>query len=187
MGAMRKIIYGINVSADGCCDHTKFGGAKDVHDYFRELLENADTILYGRKTYELMVPFWPDVAREQSMDDTSNAFARTFANLNRVVVSKTLADTDDGQTTIIRNNVRDEILRLKQQPGKGISTGGVEFPAQLIEWGLIDEFHIVVNPVIVGQGRRLFAEANLPDSLGLKLISSKTLSSGCVVLRYEKV
>ncbi|TCD03230.1 dihydrofolate reductase family protein [Pedobacter psychroterrae] len=184
---MRKLIYGINISLDGCCDHTKFGGEKDVHDYFRELLENADLVIYGRKTYELMVPFWPQVAEAQSMDKTSNAFAKVFAGLKRIVVSKTIDLVDDQHTTIIHDNLKEEILKLKQQPGKAISTGGVELPAKLIELGLIDEFHLVVHPVIVGQGRRLFTEMNLPENLGLKLMASDTLSSGCIVLRYERI
>lgn len=186
---MRKLIYGINISVDGCCDHTKFGGGDsgdDIHDYFRQLLEGADLIIYGRKTYELMVPFWPEVAHTQSMDESANAFASVFAGLKRVVVSKTMDGAADEQATIIRDNVKEEIIRLKQQPGKAISTGGVELPAKLIEWGLIDEFHIVVHPVIVGEGRRLFAEMHLPENLGLELVSSKTLGSGCVALRYEK-
>lgn len=182
---MRKLIYGINISLDGCCDHTRFGGGNDVHNYFRELLENTDLVIYGRKTYELMVPFWPDVAEAHSMDETSNAFAKVFAGLKRVVVSKTIALEADTQSTVIRDNLKEEILKLKQQPGKAISTGGVAFPAKLIELGLIDEFHMVVHPVIVGQGRRLFSEMNLPENVGLKLVASQTLSSGCVALRYE--
>lgn len=184
---MRKLIYGINISLDGCCDHTRFSGGNDVHNYFRELLENADLVIYGRKTYELMVPFWPEVAETQSMDETSNAFAKVFAGLKRVVVSKTTAQAADAQTTVISDNLTEEILKLKQQPGKAISTGGVELPAKLIELGLIDEFHMVVHPVIVGQGRRLFSEMNLPENLGLKLVSSETLNSGCIALRYERM
>ena len=102
---MRKLIYGINISLDGCCDHTKFsGGGDDIHDYFRKLLEGVDLIIYGRKTYELMVPFWPEVAATQSMDETANAFAKVFANLKRIVVSKTINNVDD-ETTIIRDNL----------------------------------------------------------------------------------
>jgi dihydrofolate reductase len=184
---MRKLIYGINISLDGCCDHTKFGGGDDIQDYFRELLEGVDLVIYGRKTYELMVPFWPEAALTQSMDESSNAFAKVFANLKRVVVSKTIDHIDETQTMIIRDNVKEEILRLKQQTGEAISTGGVELPARLIEWGLIDEFHMVVHPLIVGQGRRLFTEMSLSENLGLKLVASKTLSTGCIALRYERV
>jgi dihydrofolate reductase len=179
---MRKIIYGINISLDGCCDHTRFGGGEDIHDYFRELLEAADTVLYGRKTYELMVPFWPEVAATQSMEGTGNAFADAFARLKRVVVSKTIESED----LVIRDKVREEVLKLKQQTGKAISTGGVELPARLIEWGLIDEFHIVVHPVIVGEGRRLFTEMALRENQGLQLVGSQLLRSGAMALKYEK-
>jgi dihydrofolate reductase len=183
---MRKLIYGINITLDGCCDHTKFSGADDIQDYFRELLEGVDLVIYGRKTYELMVPFWPEIAQTQSMNEAANAFAKVFANLKRILVSQTIESTDDEQTTIIHDNLKEEIIKLKQQPGKAISTGGVALPAQLIEWGLIDEFHMVVHPVIVGQGRRLFTEMFLPENLDLKLEGSQTLSTGCVALRYER-
>lgn len=184
---MRKLIYGINITLDGCCDHTKFSGGDDIQNYFRELLEGVDLVIYGRKTYELMVPFWPEVAQTQSLNEAANAFATVFANLKRVLVSKTINSIADEQTTIIRDNLKEEVLKLKQQPGKAISTGGVELPARLIELGLVDEFHMVVHPLIVGRGRRLFAEMNLPENLGLKLMATQTLSTGCVALRYERV
>ncbi|MBL7712311.1 MAG: dihydrofolate reductase family protein [Chitinophagaceae bacterium] len=183
---MRKLIYGINISLDGCCDHTRFGGAADVHDYFTALMERTDTVIYGRKTYELMVPFWPEVARTASMDAKGNAFAKVFAGLKRVVVSRTVEDAADEQSRIIRDQVQEEIMKLKQQPGKAISTGGVSLPAQLIEWGLVDEFHMVVHPVLVGQGRRLFTEMQLPENLGLQLRNTQVMDSGCVALCYEK-
>jgi dihydrofolate reductase len=183
---MRKLIYGINISLDGCCDHTKFSGADDIHDYFRELLEGVDLIIYGRKTYELMVPFWPEVAEAQSMNETANSFAKVFATLNRILVSRTIQSVSDQRTTIINHNLKEELIRLKQQPGKAISLGGIDLPSKLIEWGLVDEFHMVIHPVIVGEGRRLFDQMDLPENLNLKLMESKTLSSGCVALRYER-
>jgi dihydrofolate reductase len=183
---MRKLIYGINVSLDGCCDHTRFNGGNDVHDYFRQLLEASDLVIYGRKTYELMVPFWPEMAQTQSMNETGNAFARAFAGIRRILVSRTTPAVSDGQTTIIRENLEEEVLKLKQQPGKAISTGGVELPARLIELGLVDEFHMVIHPLLVGEGRRLFTEMRLPQNLGLTLTGSTTLSSGCIALRYDK-
>lgn len=133
-----------------------------------------------------MVPFWPEVAKTQTLNEAGNAFAKVFTGIPRIVVSRTLTDLDDEQTRIINENLKEEILKLKQQPGKAISTGGVELPARLIELGLVDEFHMIVHPTIVGEGRRLFTEMRLPESLGLKLTSSETLSSGCVALRYKK-
>jgi dihydrofolate reductase len=183
---MRKLIYGINLTLDGCCDHTKFSGGDDIQDYFRELLEDVDLLIYGRKTYELMVPFWPEVAQTQSLNEAANAFAKTFSAIERILVSRTLNSVDDKHTTILRGDLKDEILKLKQQPGKAISTGGVDLPAQLIALGLVDEFHMVVHPLIVGEGRRLFADLILPEKTGLKLLSSKTLKTGCIALRYSK-
>lgn len=166
---MRKLIYGINMSLDGCCDHTKFGGGNDIQEYFRQLLEDADLVIYGRKTYELMVPFWPEVAQSQSLSESANAFARTFAKLDRVLVSRTIASISDKQTTLIGDNLKEEILRLKQQPGKAISTGGVELPAQLIAWGLVDEFHIVVHPGNGGSGPTPFCRNAAARKPGLKV------------------
>lgn len=183
---MRKLIYGINLTVDGCCDHTRGIAADDVHDYFRELMARTDLLLYGRKTYELMVPFWPEIARTQSLNETANAFAKTFSAIDRVVVSQTLKSVNDERTTIMQGDLKEEVLKLKQQPGKAISTGGVDLPGQLIQLGLVDEFHIVVQPIIAGEGRRLFADVLMPEKMGLKLIDTKTFASGCVAMRYYK-
>ncbi len=183
---MRNIVYGINLTADGCCDHTKGKGTEDVHEYFTDLLRDADLIVYGRKTYELMVPYWPDIAKSQSGRTRSeNEFAQIFDAIDKIVVSRSLASAD-GNTRIIRENIADELLKLKQQPGKKISIGGVDLPSQLIPLGLIDEFHFVIHPVIAGEGRRLFDNVNLPEQLNLKLADSKVLKSGAVALHYLK-
>ena len=183
---MRKLIYGINISLDGCYDHTRFGGSDDILDYFREQLQGVDLILYGRKTYDLMVPFWPEIAQTQSLNTAGNAYAEAFSAVDRVVVSRNLDSVEDKRTTILRHNIRDEIIKLKQQEGKSISTGGVDLAAQLVAWGLIDEFHIVVHPLIVGNGRRLFDQLNLPENQNLQLKDTLILTSGAVALRYEK-
>jgi dihydrofolate reductase len=183
---MRKVIYGINLTLDGCCDHTKGVGYEDVHEYFTDLMRDVDLIVYGRKTYELMVPFWPDVAKKQSMSKTSNEFARVFDSIDKLVFSQTLDRVEDKNTRIVRTNPGDEILKLKQEQGKNISLGGVTLPSQLIELGLVDEYHFVFQPIIIGEGRRLFEETNLREKLELKLVESKILKSGCVALRYLK-
>jgi dihydrofolate reductase len=183
---MRKVIYGINLTLDGCCDHTKGVGYEDVHEYFTDLMRDVDLIVYGRKTYELMVPFWPDVAKKQSMSKASNEFARVFDSIDKLVFSKTLDRVEDKNTRIVRTNPGDEILKLKQEQGKNISIGGVTLPSQLIELGLVDEYHFVFQPIVVGEGRRLFEETNLQEKLELKLVESKILKSGCVALRYLK-
>jgi dihydrofolate reductase len=183
---MRNVIYAINITLDGCCDHTKQLADEETHEYFTGLMRDVDLLVFGRKTYQLMVPYWPDIAKSQSESKAENAFARTFASLNKIVFSRSLASAEDRNTRIVRTNLRDEILRLKQEPGKNILVGGVDIPSQLIELGLVDEYRFVVTPIIAGEGRRLLEGVNLPEKLQLKLVESKTFKSGCVALRYLK-
>ncbi|WP_281261541.1 dihydrofolate reductase family protein [Chitinophaga niastensis] len=103
-----------------------------------------------------------------------------------MVFSKTLDKAEGKNTEIVRTNLKDEILKLKQEQGKSILTGGADIPSQLIQLGLVDEYHIVVHPVIAGKGRRLLEGISLPDKLQLKLVESKIFKSGCVVLHYLK-
>ncbi|RYZ54839.1 MAG: dihydrofolate reductase [Sphingobacteriales bacterium] len=182
----QKLIYGINLTLDGCCDHTKGTGGDDIHEYFAALLEQADQVIYGRKTYELMVPFWPEVARAQSMDKASNRFALVFDKLEKLVFSRTLTSVDDRNSRLLHGDLQEEVLKLKQQPGKAISTGGVDLPGQLIALGLVDEFHVVVHPVIAGEGRRLFDDLKLQETLGLKLMEINKLDGGRVALHYVR-
>lgn len=182
---MRNLIFGINVTLDGCCDHTKGYADEETHEYFTRVLQDADLLVYGRKTYQLMVPFWPEVAKNQSMDKASNEFAKAFDSLDKVVFSRTLDSVEDKNTRIVRTDLRDEILKLKQEPGKNILTGGVSLPSQLIELGLVDEFLFVVGPIIAGEGRRLLDDVSL-EMLQVRLVESKVFKSGCVALRYLK-
>jgi dihydrofolate reductase len=183
---MRKVIYGINITLDGCCDHTKMIADEEVHEHFTQLMRDVDVLVFGRTTYELMVPFWPDVAKNQSMGKAMNEFARAFDSKRIVVFSQSLGKAEGKNTRIVRTKLRDEILKLKQENGKDILAGGVCVPSQLIELGLVDEFHFVVQPIIAGAGRRLFEDGRLPERLQLKLVESKSFKSGCVALRYLK-
>ena len=180
---MRNVIFAINITLDGCCDHTKMIADEEIHEYFARLMRDIDLLVFGRKTYQLMVPFWPDVAKNQSETKAMNEFARAFDAISKIVFSKSL-DSAEGNTRVVRTKLQDEILRLKQEQGKNILTGGVAFPSQLIELGLVDEYHFVVQPIVVGEGRRLLAGISLKERL--KLVESKILKSGCVVLRYLK-
>jgi len=184
---MRKLIYAINITLDGCCDHTKLSGYEEIYEYYTHLMRDVDLLVYGRKTYQLMVPFWPDVAKNQSGQTRAmNEFAQAFDSNNIVVCSQSLDTAEGKNTRIARSNLQDEILKLKQQPGKNILTGGVSIPSQLIELGLVDEYSFVVQPILVGEGRRLLEDVRLPEKLQVKLVESKTFKSGCVALRYLK-
>jgi dihydrofolate reductase len=183
---MRNVIFAINITLDGCCDHTKQVADEETHEYFTRLLRDVDLLVFGRKTYELMVPFWPEVAKTQSMTKASNEFARTFVSINKVVFSRSLDSAEDKTTRIVRTNLRDEILKLKGEQGKNILVGGVSVPSQLIELGLVDEYRFVVSPIIAGEGRRLLEGVSLRERSQLKLVESKLFQSGCVALRYLK-
>jgi len=186
---MRNLIYAINLTLDGCCDYTKFNPDPDdevLEHYTRLLRDEADLLVYGRKTYQLMVPYWPDIAKSQSETKADLEFAQAFVSRKKVVFSRSLASAEDGNTRIVHANLRDEMLKLKQEPGHNILVGGVDIPSQLMELGLIDEYRLVISPVIVGKGRRLFEEVNAPEKYRLKLVESKTFKSGSVALRYQK-
>jgi len=183
---MRNLIFAINTTLDGCVDHTKQVADDESHEYFTDLMRSGDLLVYGRKTYQLMVPFWPEVAKTQSMTKASNEFARTFVTINKIVFSRSLESVEDENTRIVRASLSDEIVKLKQKQGKNILVGGVDIPSQLIELGLVDEYRFVVGPIVAGEGRRLMEGVSLPERLQLKLVESKIFKSGCVALRYLK-
>jgi dihydrofolate reductase len=183
---MRKVIFAINLTLDGCCDHTKFNPDEEDLEHYTQLLQDVDLFVYGRKTYQLMVPYWPDVAKDPSATKADKEFAQTFASKKKVVFSRSLDRAEDKNTRIVRTDLRDEILKLKQEPGKNILAGGVDIPSQLIKLGLVDEYRFVIAPIFAGEGRRLLEGVSLPERLQLKLVESKTLKSGCVALRYLK-
>jgi dihydrofolate reductase len=185
---MRNVTYAINLSLDGCCDHTKFNPPDDgeVLEHYTHLLRDFDLLVYGRKTYQLMVPYWPDIAKSHSETKADIEFAQTFVSRKKIVFSRSLDRAEDENTRIVHTNLRDEIFKLKQEPGKNILVGGVDIPSQLIELGLVDEYRFVIMPIIAGEGRRLMEGVSLPEKLQLKLVESKTFKSGCVALRYLK-
>ena len=184
---MRNVIYAINVTLDGCCDHTKIRPSEEDFEYYIQLLHEVDLFVYGRKTYQLMVPYWPDVAKDRSASKTDRDFAQAFCSKDKVVFSRTLENAEDKTTRIVHGNLRDEIVKLKQESGKPILAGGVDIPSQLTQLGLVDEYRIIVQPTIVGEGRRLMEGVSLPERLPLKLVESKVLKSGSVALRYLKL
>jgi dihydrofolate reductase len=183
---MRKLIYAINLTLDGCCEHTKMIADEELLEHYTHLLQETDLFVYGRKTYQLMVPYWPDIAKSHSETKAENDFADAFDARNKVIFSRSLDRVEEKNTRIVRDNLRDEILKLKQEPGENILAGGVSVPSQLIELGLVDEFRFVVQPILGGEGRRLLEGVNFQEKFRLKLIESKTLKSGCVALHYLK-
>ena len=138
---MRNLIFAINTTLDGCIDHTKFSPDAETFDYVTHLTRDADTFVYGRKTYQLMVPYWPDAAK-----DPSDEFAQAFVAVEKIIVfSQSLDSPEDPEaekTRIVRTSLHDEILKLKQEQGKNILTGGVTKARKLsvlrASWSLLD-------------------------------------------------
>src|ERR1700741_4315279 len=145
---MRKLIYAINITVDGCCDHTKQFVDEEQLEYFTHLTREADLQVLGRKTYQLMVPYWPEVLKNQSETKADTEFARAFDSVPKLVFSRSLSSAEDRNTRIVHGNLYDEILKRKQEKGKNILVGGVDIPSQLMELGLVDEYRFVVGPIV---------------------------------------
>ena len=180
---MRKVIFAINITIDGYCGHETGIADDELHEYFARLLQDSGVDIFGRNTYHLMYPFWHDVAVNQSETKTINEFARTFDSIPKIVFSTTLKSVEWNNTTLLHANLREEIIKLKQQPGKNIFIGGLNIASQAAEWNLIDEYHFVVHPIIAGGGPRLFESVK---NRTLNLVGSKTFRSGVVALHYKK-
>src|ERR1700748_2276913 len=120
---MRKLIFAINTTLDGCVDHTKQFVDREQLEYFTHLTREADLQVFGRRTYQLMVPYWPEVLKNPSATKADIEFARAFNSINKIVFSRSLDGPQDRTTRIVRGNLRDEILKLKQERGKSILVG----------------------------------------------------------------
>jgi dihydrofolate reductase len=183
---MRPLRYSINVTLDGCCDHRVMIADEDLHRHAAENLAQADALLFGRVTYEMMEAAWRPEARTGAMPDWMapwmEPFARTIDAAKKYVVSSTL-DRVDWNAELVRGDLGQAVQELKREPGKGLFVGGVQLPLALAELGLIDEYELVVHPRIVGHGPTLFA--GLSKVVDLKLVSRLELGSGAVAMRYE--
>ena len=183
---MRPLRYSINVTLDGCCDHRVMLVDEDMHRHAAEKIEQADALLFGRVTYELMEAGWRSVAqtgaRPEWMPDWMEPFARTIDTAKKYVVSSTL-DRVDWNAELVRGDLKNAVQQLKQQPGNGLLVGGVKLPQALAELGLIDEYEVVVHPRLAGHGPTLFA--GLSKRVDLKLVGRLEFGSGAVAMRYE--
>lgn len=180
---MRKVIAAINMTLDGFCDHTAgFLADDELHDHYADLLNNAGTLLYGRKTFELM-QFWQTLLANPSDEKSMNDFAISIDKVQKIVFSKTLKETGWETAKIANRSVVEEILALKKQSGKDIFVGSRSLIVQLLNKNLIDELQICIHPVIEGKGLMLFDQ--IKDSIVFDLIKTKSLKSGAVVLYYE--
>ena len=171
---------------DGCCDHRAVIADEELHRRAAESIAQADALLFGRVTYEMMEAAWRTPARTgvrpDWMPDWMEPFARTIDAAKKYVVSSTL-DRVDWNAELVRGDLGNAVAQLKRQPGKGLFVGGVKLPLALAELGLIDEYEFVVQPRLVGHGPTLFA--GLSKRVDLKLVSRLEYASGVVAMRYE--
>ena len=182
---MRPLRYSINVTLDGCCDHEAIPADEDLHRHHAENLSQADALLFGRVTYEMMEAAWRPSAtgvKPEWMADWMEPFARTIDAAKKYVVSSTLGRVD-WNAELVSGDLAAAVQRLKAEPGKGLFVGGVKLPLALAELGLIDEYEFVVHPRLAGHGPTLFA--GLTRYVDLKLVSRLELASGASAMRYE--
>jgi len=179
---MRPLRYSINVTLDGCCDHRVMIADEDLHRHAVENLAQADALIFGRVTYEMMETAWRSPAPAGTRPDWMQPFARTIDAAKKYVVSSTL-DRVDWNAELLRGDLGKGVQQLKQEPGKGLFVGGVKLPLALAELGLIDDYEFVVHPRVVGHGPTLFA--GLSKLIDLKLVDRLEFSSGAVAMRYE--
>lgn len=177
---MRPLRYSINVTLDGCCDHREGIADEAIHRHAVENIGQADALLFGRVTYEMMEAAWRQPS--EAMPEWTKPFARTIGAAKKYVVSSKL-DRVDWNAELVRGDLGEAVRKLKQAPGKGLFTGGVKLPLALAELGLIDEYEFVVHPRVAGHGPAVLA--GLSKRLDLKLVSRLEFPSGAVAMRYE--
>jgi dihydrofolate reductase len=179
---MRPLRYSINVTLDGCCDHRVMIPDEDLHRHATENLAQADALLLGRVTYEMMEAAWRPPSPPGARPDWMESFARTIDAAKKYVVSSTL-ERVDWNAELVRGDLGQAVQQLKREPGKGLFVGGVKLPLALAELGLIDEYEFVVQPRLAGHGPTLFA--GLSKLIDLKLVGRLEFGSGAVAMRYE--
>ncbi len=181
---MGKLILAINMSLDGFADHTLFGATADdeMHDFFSGLLDNTDIELFGRTTYQLMEAYWPRAHEDPHASKSMLNFADRFNAIPKVVFSRTLQKAEWNNTRIATTDMVEEVASLKLRSAGNISLGGISISQQFMKLGLIDEYWLVVHPVVAGKGKRLFDGLN--EKMQLKLVGTKVFGSGVLVLHY---
>jgi len=180
---MRKLIAAINMTIDGFCDHTAGIADDELHQHYADLLGTADTILYGRITFQLM-EYWRTVVKNPTGNPATDEFAVIIDKIPKIVFSHTLKNVEWESAKLANRDLEEEVSAMKQQPGKDILVGSPSLIVALTQLGLIDQYQLCVHPVILGKGLPLFK--NINDKITLKLLKTKTFSSGAIILYYER-
>jgi dihydrofolate reductase len=186
---MRKLIFFMHTSLDGFVagpngEMNWIHVDEEIFDFVPTLTEKADTALYGRVTYEMMQSYWPNAGKEPDASKHDKEHSDWYNKVSKVVLSKTLSEKGLDNTTVISDHLAENINKIKKQDGKNILIfGSPRASHSLLSEGLIDEFWLLVNPVLLGQGIPLFK--GVTETTKLKLLETKTFSSGVVALHYE--
>ncbi len=180
---MRKLVLAINVSLDGFADHTVAVAPDDeLHRFFGRLLDDTDVALFGRVTYQLMENYWPHAHEDPRATEGMLEFADKFNSIPKIVFSRSLQKAEWQNTRLVKTDAVEEVARLSRQSGGNISLGGISFTKEFMRRGMIDEYWLVVQPVVCGSGRRLF-EGGV-SRFGLRLVETEVFKSGVVALHY---
>jgi dihydrofolate reductase len=180
--AMGKVIFSINVTIDGFADHTAGIADDGLHVFFADLLERVDTILFGRKTYQLLESYWPTAAEDHDCTAGELQFADRINSMSKIVFSNTLNEAKWNNTRLLRDDAVKTVQKLREQGGQTFAISSLNIASALTDARLIDEYWLLIHPVILGKGRPLFSGLN--NRINLKLVETKTLKSGVVALHY---
>jgi len=185
---MRKVIYSMGVSLDGFIEGPNreldwSTPDEEVHRFWNDQARDTSAFLYGRRLYELMADYWPTADEDPSAPDYMAEFARIWGDVPKIVFSTTLEKVD-WNSRLVRGNIAEEVAKLRLQPGKEMSVGGPTLASSFMRLGLIDEYRLVVHPVVLGGGTPFFPE--LDEKIGLQLVETRTFGSGAVYLRYRR-
>ena len=189
---MRKLIAAINMTLDGFCNHTAMIADEEIHEHYNELLRSADTLIYGRKTYQLMESYWPGLVKNPTGNKPMDDFAALIDNISKIVYSRTLKKVDWKNTTLKKEIIKEEMVALKQsrsQPSvnnsgsKNIVVGSPTLITAMAQLDLIDEYQLNIQPTVLGSGLPLFK--NIRDRINLTLLQTKTFGCGAVLLYYK--
>jgi len=181
---MRKLIAATNVTLDGFCDHTDMTADEEIHQYYTDLLNNLGAVLYGRITYQLMESYWPTLVQKPSGIKSMDDFAAAIDNIPKVVFSHTMKNVEWKTAKLATGDIKEEVLKLRQQAGKDILVGSRSLIVTLLNLNLIDEVRLCVHPVILGNGLSPLLK-NISDRIDLKLLKTQTFRCGAIVLYYE--
>lgn len=180
---MGLLTFGLNVTLDGCIDHTQGIADEELHDYWTQRMDESGAMLFGRNTYELMEAAWPAIARDEKAPRAMREWGQKLEAKAKYVVSSSRSEFWWENTIKVEGDLREAISALKSKTERGVLVGAPKLATALEELGLIDEYRIVVHPVISGRGPTLFH--GLSSARRLELVSTQRFASGAQALHFR--